>query len=156
MCNSTEVKKQKHAIEQLKAQQHGMNWRWPWVAVWWQGLATLLPSSRKLSGSNFFLFLLTVCTVEILLLLLLLVFIIWVIIIPDISYNKEMPQVHPQGQPLPFDLFVFFYFQIMATIWSGRLTANCSIQSWYEWSTSPWVSGINGARSKQIPIYKWA
>lgn len=53
----------------------------------------LLPSSRKSSGSNFFLFLLTVCNVGWLLLFLL--FIIRVIIFPDISFNKEIPQVHP-------------------------------------------------------------
>lgn len=56
----------------------------------------LLPSSRESSGSNFFLFLLTVCYVGRRLLLLHLLFIIIrVIIFPDISFNKEIPQVHP-------------------------------------------------------------
>lgn len=56
-----------------------------WVAVWWPGFATLLPSNRKTCRSNFFLFMLTVCNVGILLVLL---FIIWVIF-PDISFKQR-------------------------------------------------------------------
>lgn len=76
--------------------RNGTSWSSGWVAVWRPGFAMLLPSSRKSSGSNFFLFLLTVCYVGRRPLLLLLLFIIIrVIIFPDISFNKEIPQVHP-------------------------------------------------------------
>lgn len=76
---------------------HNMKMFDQWVAVWWPGFATLLPSNRKPSGSNFFLFLFTVWNLGLLLVLL---FIIWVIF-PDISFNKEISQVHPQGPSLP-------------------------------------------------------
>lgn len=64
---------------------HNMTFFDLWVAVWWPGFATLLPSNRKPSGSNFFLILFTVWNLGLLLFLL---FIIWVIF-PDISFKQR-------------------------------------------------------------------
>ncbi len=136
---------------------HNMEWSDDqWVAVWWPGFATLLPSSRKSSGSNFFLFLLTVWNVGSLLLL----FIIWVIIFPDISSNKEMPQVHPQGPPLllPNSNFMKYWpcgvrhsaVWLEKSYWSdSRICGKCR-------TSTGWLKLIKPIWSKQIPSYNQA
>lgn len=65
--------------------------------VWRPSLATLLPSSRKSSGSNFFFFLLTLWTAG----FLTIIFIIWGIF-PGTSFNTEIPQVSPTGSRIRF------------------------------------------------------